>query len=577
MRLNNREKRLVAYLRTRNVNGKELAATLNVSQRTIFRDIRHANSVLKACGAGYIDTSSHYHLEVGSITALDQLLEDICDEPTEVLLVLLCSTHPTMQQLIEKTFLSPTRIRNAIKVINAQYKAVLQIKPRTGHGLEMCFYKMQAADLLAALLVKYKHAKHIVSKYTVHMPSAVGLLRCEINNYEECVNSWVTPRQVMLQVEAALITAGVVSREALYQKERINAIKDYFCKKKNLFTWLTAHRDVLEQKAHDLLHAHGMYNKTFDLESRIFDHIVREALFPTLMNDEFFTQAEELQRSYPFEFDFAYMYCEYLEAQRKDMFVVPELCALYVIGTHVNLTSAQTNILLLCTRKSLEQVNLSVIKQIFMDSNITIVNTYLDAKQMYSHKKFDVLIYDDSISISDVKELPWDFSYRGIIREDDLRLLQKRLLYANYCKTITQMLPQEHFCILTTSNKQYQDVLQEALDLFISRKCMTEQEGRSIQKRETQSNRLCFNTIAVPHCVTEVYSNTFRLFAIMLDPPLYEDEEEIRIILIVLASAHQQDKNTIFSYLYKVFSMQEKYQQPISYQALINFLGQVKL
>lgn len=212
-----------------------------------------------------------------------------------------------------------------------------------------------------------------------------------------------------------------------------------------------------------------------------------------------------------------------------------------------------------------------------MDSNITIVNTYLDAKQMYSHKKFDVLIYDDSISISDVKELPWDFSYRGIIREDDLRLLQKRLLYANYCKTITQMLPQEHFCILTTSNKQYQDVLQEALGLFISRKCMTEQEGRSIQKRETQSNRLCFNTIAVPHCVTEVYSNTFRLFAIMLDPPLYEDEEEIRIILIVLASAHQQDKNTIFSYLYKVFSMQEKYQQPISYQALINFLGQVKL
>lgn len=155
MRLNNREKRLVAYLRTRNVNGKELAATLNVSQRTIFRDIRHANSVLKACGAGYIDTSSHYHLEVGSITALDQLLEDICDEPTEVLLVLLCSTHPTMQQLIEKTFLSPTRIRNAIKVINDQYKAVLQIKPRTGHGLEMCFYKMQAADLLAALLVKY--------------------------------------------------------------------------------------------------------------------------------------------------------------------------------------------------------------------------------------------------------------------------------------------------------------------------------------------------------------------------------------------------------------------------------------
>lgn len=124
MRLNTREKNLLALLCKQPATGKELAEKLGVSRRTILRDVRHINEVLQCAHAGFISANSNYTLRVDSHVALEELVQDGCDETTEVLIALLCLPHPTVALIAEKTLLSQARIRKAILAINEHYRAL---------------------------------------------------------------------------------------------------------------------------------------------------------------------------------------------------------------------------------------------------------------------------------------------------------------------------------------------------------------------------------------------------------------------------------------------------------------------
>ncbi len=598
MRLNTREKNLLALLRKQPATGKELAEKLGVSRRTILRDVRHINEVLQCAHAGFISANSNYTLCVDSHVALEELVQDGCDETTEVLIALLCLPHPTVALIAEKTLLSQARIRKAILAINEHYRALLCVYSRSGHGLELEFKRLGAPDLLAAHLVQQKAAHTLVRHYAQHTQIVVGLMAQELDVYREDLGEWISPLQARLQCEASLATCGRAAHQLAYTKHQIEAVRAFLAQKRALASWLRAQRAALMDLAHELLQQHGMYDSDASLASLIFEHVARAALFPTLATDEFREQVEDLQRLYPFEFDFASLYCKNIEAMRRDLYIVPELCALYVIGAQTGMASTHAHILLLSARKSLEQVNRALLEQVCSDVQITSVNSAARACDMLQAYSFDVCMRDESLEFAGAQSKVWNFSYKGILSDKDLKQLQKIVLYAGYRKRLPLLLPEQNFCRLAVVgdadvadcvaavglNASYEQLLKRGLDMFVQRECMSKTEARKVLDREQSSDRLYFKGVAIPHSVTETYASQFRLFAIAPDRAVFADantapDKPISLILVVLASQHLQDKNSIFSYLYTVLNTQAQIQPHAqtlaSYEAVITFLSQV--
>ena len=176
------------------------------------------------------------------------------------------------------------------------------------------------------------------------------------------------------------------------------AIDRLISRKRELHSWLLAHRYELIGRASDLLASHGMRVTRPDLPTVMFEHIARSAMFTTLMTDEFRTQVNRIRIDHPIEFDFAQDLCEYLESLRADVFLEHELCALYVIGTGLCSSRHPLKVLLLCGRRSLESVNRAMLENTFDSVAITSVYDAQSAKREYETGAYSILIRDDSNS-----------------------------------------------------------------------------------------------------------------------------------------------------------------------------------
>ncbi|MDY2788762.1 MAG: HTH domain-containing protein [Atopobium sp.] len=573
MRLNGREKQLIQLLREGPATGRQLADALGVSRRTVLRDILRLNALLESCNAGQIESGLNYSLRIDSVRALDALVQNTYDEVTEVLLALVTLPSVTVGELSDLTSLPAGTVRKSIDAINMRYRDILHITSQAGRGLNMVFYKLGPVDLLAALCAQNKAIKSEVEMLANAGLTALGSLIPEVEEYRTKLEPWLTATQVNIQVNASIATACFVQKTAASTNSYRDAVRAFIAEKLQTHAWLVLKRYELMGLAADMLNQHGVQGMSANLPNLIFAHIARAALFPTIMDDEFRSQIEELRIAHPFEFDFARIYCSRVELMHPGLLLEPELCALYVIGTAARSDTTPTSILLLSARKSLESVNRALLEQAMNDATIVLADDASSAIKKYQTQSFDLLIRDEACCGSEIDELPWDLVTRGILRDKDLALLQRSVLYTSYKKSLATMLPQEQYVALPADCLTYEEVLSKGLDVFIQRGRMNKEEAAATLARELQGERLAFNGVAVPHCVTNVPSNNFRLFAICPTTTVHTQDEDINLILVVFASKHQDDKNTIFSYVYSMLSTQTLSAPNISYLQLMNLLG----
>ncbi|WP_028263769.1 HTH domain-containing protein [Atopobium fossor] len=573
MRLNGREKKLIQLLQKSPATGQQLADELGVSRRTVLRDVTRLNSLLESCGAGQIESGLNYRLRVDSQRALHTLVQNTYDETTEVLLAILTSSSITVGELSELTSLPLSTVRKSIDKLNMSYRDILHITSRVGRRLDMVFYKLGPVDLLAALCAQNRAIKDEVEFLANAGLTALGSLAPEVDEYHTKLEPWLSGVQAKIQINAAIATACFVQKTPASISLYRSALQSFIDEKVQTYKWLVDKRYELMGLAADLLNQHGVQGMSANLPNLIFDHIARASIFPTIMDDEFRAQTEELHIAHPFEFDFARIYCSRIELMHPGLLLEPELCALYVIGTASRSDVAPTSILLLSARKSLDTVNRTLLEQAIGDTNIVSVDSVIAAMDKYQTQHFDLLIKDEVFSGSDAEALPWNLSCRGILRDKDIAYLQRSVLYASYKKTLSTMLPAENYVALSVTESSYTEILSLGLNVFVQRSCMTAEEAAATLARERQGERLIFNGVAVPHCVTHVPSNSFRLFAICPTTAVSTQDEDITLILIVLASKNQDDKNTIFSYLYSTLSSGEPVTPGIMYPKLMNLLG----
>lgn len=572
MRFSGRERSIVLALREGPASGAELASRLGVSRRAVLRDIARANDALRRTGAGIIEAEPIYKLSVQSQDALDALLSSVFDDETSVLLAILSSPRPTVLDVEERTGLSSAAVRTCVSSACRRYSRILSIEMRSGRGIEVSFKKCFPGDFVAALAARDRAVINELQILANPWLSAAGLMSREIETFQQEMEPWLTLQEARMQIYAAIAVAPFELDDALSLSVARMAIDKLISRKRELHSWLLAHRYELIGRASDLLASHGMRVTRPDLPTVMFEHIARSAMFATLMTDEFRTQVNRIRIDHPIEFDFAQDLCEYLESLRADVFLEHELCALYVIGTGLCSSGQLLKILLLCGRRSLESVNRAMLENTFDSVAITSVYDAQSAKREYETGAYSIFIRDDSFAEDGLGRLPWNLVCQGILSDADLATLRRLVSDSRYRTSLPEILPETSFGNVKVGEDAYLSVLSRGLDLFLERGVIRREEAASVMARECQGQCLRFNGVAVPHCITASPADKPRLLALTLDNPVGIGGEQINLIVVVLVSKLQDDKSSIFSYLYSMLGSGASPHLCLGYQELLRIL-----
>lgn len=575
MKLTKREQRLIALLRGRPRTGAELADELEVSRRTITREVAAVNAKLVGAGAGRIAADPTYRLEVSSADALRALVEDGLSDELAVLLSVLTSCDASLTSVAQETFLSRRALAAAVASINREYAGVLRLEPRAGRGIEVELSAAGEADFLASLASENPSLSQRLEEMC-GWQAASRALGDDCERYVEEMSPYVSSRQAHLQTIAAMSVSPHVRGEAgLGAHARAAAAREFYRGKRELLFELVTRRAQIVDEIGELLRTYGIRSTRSDLCALIFDHVVRCALFPTLMSGEMKSQMRDMRLRHPFEFDFGDDLSSRLHDRDQRLLIEPDFLALYVLASMEERRTEQVSILVLCHRRSMSTINQRFIEQNVTNADVFVVCDESAAAVALSARDWDLLVRDEDGPTRSGADVRWDMTFRGVLSSDELRLIRRLALDTLYRKNVARMLERENYLEVDSGEGDYLEVLEGALEELVESRRITADEAALVLEREHAGERLNLGGVALPHAITPVESETFRIFVLRPERAVFDGEERIELIIVVLASQRQADKSSIFSYLFSVIegAAVRGSGLPRSYEETIDFLG----
>lgn len=573
--LSKRQRQLLRALGDGPRSGSELAEVLGVSRRTVIREVASVSAWLESTGAGSISGDPNYHLVAASEETLASILSrDVSDE-MRVLLCVLASPGISIMQVSEETYLSARAVRAAIGDVNARLRGVARLETRVGYGIDASFTGMAPADLLAALALDNPGVCAVLER-SCGGDSLMRLLGEKGEEYRLLMEPYLSQRQLRTQTLAAAYCSAWTTCGTRGAIDACTcAVAEFQEQKKDLLYRLVTRRAVILASIGDALASHGIKSTREDLGSLIFDHVLRCALFPTLMSPETQEQMRTMRMEHPFEFDFGSDLSESLREFDDRLFVEPDFLSLYVLASLEHFSRRAVSVLLVCGRTSVATINKSLIERGVDGVEVVLVDNEAQAQKALESGSYDLVVGDCAVSQRLKPKREWDLTFSGVLSAYEVDRIRQMALHVLYERDIPNLLPRNGYLELRVESDDYLKELSRGLDGLIASRALSPDEAALIMDRERQGERLQLGGVAFPHTITPVAASTFRLFSIIPSAPLHDDGEEIGLIVITLASQCLVDKSSMFNYLFSVLHDAERghVRLPRSYDETVAFLG----
>lgn len=573
--LSKRQRQLLRALDERPRSGAELAQALGISRRTVVREVASVSAWLESTGAGSIASDPNYHLVVTSDETLASILsQDLTDE-MRVLLCVLSRPGVSMSQVAEESYLSPRAVRAAMEEANARLRGVVTLEARVGYGIDASFTGMAPADLLAALALDNPGVSAELER-TCGSDSLMRLVGEKGDEYRLLMEPYLSQRQLRTQaMAAAYCSAWIVPDSEGVADARARAVTAFQGQKQKLLYRLVTHRAAILVRIGEVLASHGIKSTREDLGSLIFDHVLRCALFPTLMSTEIQGQMRTIRMEHPFEFDFGADLSESLREFDEHLYVEPDFLSLYVLASLEHFSRRPVSILLVCSRPSVATINKSLIERGVDDVDIELVDGEPQAQRALADGSFDLVVADSAVTSRLRAGREWDLSFSGVLSASEVDRIRQMALRVLYERDIASLLPETSYVELHVEGNDYLQELSRGIEELERAHALSPEEGALVMDREWQGERLQLGRVAFPHCITPVAASTFRLLAIMPDAPLRDGRDEVDLIVITLASQRLADKSSMFNYLFSVLHDAERAHArlPRTYAETVSFLG----
>lgn len=573
--ISKRQRQLLRALDDGPRSGAELAEILGVSRRTVVREVASVSAWLESVGVGTISSDPNYHLVVTSEDAIASILSrDLTDE-VRVLMCVLSRPGISTVQISEETYLSIRSVRAAMGEINVWLRGVVALEARVGYGIDVDFSGMGPADLLAALAIDNAGIAAEL-EHSCGWDSLMRLIGERGEEYRLLMEPYLSQRQLRMQTLAAVwCSAWLVPDAPGGADAGARAVTEFQQRKKDLLYRLVTRRAAILARIGEVLASHGIKSTREDLGNLIFDHVLRCALFPTLMSADIQKQMRGIRMEHPFEFDFGADLSECLRAFDERLFVEPDFLSLYVLASLEHFTRRPVSLLLVCGRPSVATINKSLIERGVDGVEVELVDSEPLARRALEDGSFDLVVGDAAVARNFKAAREWDLSFSGVLSAYEVDRIRQMALRVLYERDVASLLPRASYLELHVGAGDYLDELSRALDGLVAAHAISADEAVLIMDREYQGDRLQLGHVAFPHTITPVAASTFRLLAIMPDAPLRDGDERIDLVVVTLASQRLADKSSMFNYLFSVLHDAERarVRLPRTYEETVAFLG----
>ncbi|WP_117204349.1 HTH domain-containing protein [Paratractidigestivibacter faecalis] len=572
--LSKRQRQLLRTLDEGPRSGSELARALGVSRRTVIREVASVSAWLESMGAGSIASDPNYHLVVTSDEALASLLSQDLSDEARVLLCVLRTPGVAIAQVAEETYLSPRAVRAAMAEANDRLQGIASLEARVGYGIDARFTGMEAPDLLAALAMDNSGVLAELER-SCGVDSLMRMVGEKSDEYRLLMEPYLSQGQLRIQtLAAAYCCAWIVPDSTGVADARVRAVSLFQGRKQRLLYRLITHRAAILARINEALSSHGIRPTREDLGSLIFDHVLRCALFPTLMSAEIQGQMRSMRMEHPFEFDFGSDLSESFREFDEHLYVEPDFLSLYVLASLEHYSQRPVRVLLVCSRPSVATINKTLIERGVDGVEIELADDEAQAKRLLEQGTHDLVVGDSIVASRFSAGHDWDLSFSGVLSAAEVDRIRQLALRVLYECDIENLLPKGSYLELHVGGTDYLSELSCGLKVLEERGALSAEETGLILDRENQGERLQLDGVAFPHSITPVMSATFRLLVIRPDVPLRDGGESIGLIVITLASQRLADKSSMFNYLFSVMHDAERSHArlPRSYGEVVSFL-----
>ena len=557
--LNNRQLTIIDILEHQNISGLALAKKINVSTRTIMRDIDYINFTLGSAAIIRSPLNSiGYTLDILEREAFYRALSKH-DNDDRILLELLTQPYVTLSGFANILKLPATIVAEKVNQLRARYEKSLCIssKPNAGHYIDEPLLKKtlilanlikknpaEVCPLLKSTLESYRAmsaaAKRVQPHIDYHYKNGEYLASLLLAVYhmprETTAGTTQDPYYSQIYAAADLpITYALVECAT----NVINILKQNQSR---------ISPTTLQPLLHSLCLQHREGFVDNELINDLSQHISRYAAYPDYLPDYRNSSINHIKATYPVAFDLSIQ----LVSKIKEHFGV-EIFDIDLIGLYFSCAIERQNrveqkIILFSSQYAIANINRMAIEREIADTTVFIVN---DVNELYAllNDTSPILIINNSQNrlpeLVDIKTI----TLKSIISESGIKKIKDYISHITIRNNLNKFIPAEPaFSYDNAPNQSWLSIISSICQLLERRKIISKADAERIYQRETEGENLIVNHIAIPHCISADKKSFFAVF-VRLAMPLMLNGEWVYHVLLTCTNPTATHELQIFSYL----------------------------
>lgn len=524
--LSERQKKIIKLLRSDNYSVHQLADKLHVSDRTINREIKSLNQILTSIAS--ITNNGLCHLSIQSSVKFFQILERGIPDKIRFLQMIILKKKVVIDDVIDTLYITKAKIKDYIDQLNSEFALLLSIKLKQGTGIVLKIENNTRIDLEANILLNYPEINDIFVDYH----------SLNLNNY-------------YLNLAQRYISKDEINDKQLsckLLKISTNEQNKYFNRKNDLLNQVLDEQKDIQIAIIKIFSDNGFNLTNEKYINILFNHILREVLFPSLLLRNK-SDIKLYLKQQPIAFDIGKRISIDLRNKFYGLYVNPYYLSLYVMLALSTYDKSVYKVALVSRRKSISTINKFIIENKIKHSSVYIINNLNQMAKLTD--KFVVILDSELVDNKFLSVNNADLVISSLITDNDLKNLQKILRKKTFQPLIVNMNQNATYEITNTSS-DFLIVLNKFLDLLKSKRLITGIEESGLINREKAGNQLVISNVSLPHIISS--RNNYRLFQAKLSVPVVVEQQFVDTIIVVIIGANVSSKSEIFKYLYELIS-----------------------
>lgn len=543
--LNERQLSLLEKLENQSLTMVALSRGLNVSSRTVLRDIDYLNFTLSGT-AHIITTPNGYQLDIFDRRSYFMQLQRH-DNDDRMLFLLLTNLFVTRLQLAETLNLPEKIVNDKLTRLKLRYERWFTItsKPNFGHFVDEP--RRKKLIILSNLVKKDPHIAGAETEFFALQQQLTG----KSDNPEFMASLLVAVYTLRNQgaepengnadtFRAVYDAAGMyLSEPSLREADALaNLLRERA---------LSINEPAINELVGQLWQAHGLEEYDQQLIVDLTAHIARCAACPVWLQESRQGSMNNLKAAWPVAFDLSIGLINQIRQRLNIEIYDSDLVGLYFACALERNQGEKHTIVLLAAQNAIATINQMAIERELLNCRVVIARTP-DRLRALSEEITPVLVINNSHFA--LNDFPIEtITIKNIIGQAGINLLKEKLEYALIKQKLPLFIPEElSFLYANRSDENWLDVIEQICARLVNEKLLHQGDAQRVYQRESEGQNLVVNHIAIPHCWSES-SEKFRGYFIRLAQPVMVNNQMVWHLLLACTSSASRQELKIFSYL----------------------------